>query len=186
MVARCSTLHTDRLVLRPWRDEDIEAFSALNADPKVMAFYPSVLSRDESVLRLAHMTRHFEEHGFGMWVVETGGRFVGLVGLAVPDFSARFTPCVEVGWRLAAEHWGRGYATEAARAAVMFGFNHLDLEEIVSFTTATNQRSRRVMEQLGMRRAPADDFLHPRLPEGHTLRPHVLYRLRRSEYRATR
>ena len=161
-----------------WRDEDLEPFSAVNADPRVMEFYPSTLSRSESELRLARMKLHFEEHGFGMWAVEAAGRFVGLVGLAVPDFRASFTPCVEIGWRLAAEHWGRGYATEAARAAATFGFDHLDLEEIVSFTTVANERSRRVMERLGMRRAPVDDFLHPGLPEGHPLRPHVLYRLR--------
>jgi len=178
MAALAPTLRTARLVLRPGRDEDIEPLAALNGDPRVMEYYPSVLSRDESASRLARMRSHFKEHGFGMWVVEADDEFIGVAGLAVPDFSGAFTPCVEVGWRLAAEHWGRGYATEAARAAVAFGFDALGLDELVSFTTVANKRSRRVMEKVGMQRSPADDFLHPSLPEGHPLRPHVLYRLR--------
>jgi RimJ/RimL family protein N-acetyltransferase len=109
--------------------------------------------------------------------------FIGFVGLSVPSFQAPFTPCVEIGWRLAHEHWGRGYATEAARAALAFGFRDLALEEIVSFTVPMNRRSRRVMERLGMTRSAADDFEHPALPEGHALRPHVLYRLRRGDWR---
>jgi ribosomal-protein-alanine N-acetyltransferase len=111
-------------------------------------------------------------------------RFIGIVGLARPDFEAPFMPAVEVGWRLAAEHWGQGYATEAAQGVLAFGFERLGLPEIVSFTTTANVRSRRVMEKLGMRRAPAEDFLHPLIAEGHPLRPHVLYRLPRQAFRA--
>lgn len=123
------------------------------------------------------MEAHFQEHGFGLWAVEIPGvaTFAGFVGLSVPRFEAHFTPCVEIGWRLAAPYWGRGYATEGARAALEFGFDHLHLDQIVSFTVPDNVRSRRVMEKIGMTHDPADDFDHPNLPEGHRLRRHVLY-----------
>jgi ribosomal-protein-alanine N-acetyltransferase len=124
---------------------------------------------------------HFAEHGFGLWAVEVAedGALAGFVGLQVPHFEAAFTPCVEVGWRLGRAHWGRGYATEAARAALDHGFGPAGLREIVSFTVPANRRSRAVMERLGMVRDPADDFDHRSLPEGHRLRRHVLYRIRR-------
>ena len=156
----------------------------MNADPRVMEFFPKTYSPLESEDGLARIRAHFAVHGFGLWAVERvgEGRFVGMVGLAVPTFVARFTPCVEVGWRLLVEHWGHGYATEAARAALHFGFESLGLPEIVSFTTANNLRSRRVMERLGMYRTPDDDFMHPSLPDGHPLRPHVLYRLPRAAF----
>jgi ribosomal-protein-alanine N-acetyltransferase len=176
-------IRTARLCLRPWRDEDIEPFAALNGDARVMEFYPALLTRAETEARLEKVRAHFAEHGFGMWVVEENGgaSFAGVVGLTVPDFVAPFTPCVDVGWRLAAAYWGRGYATEAARAALEFGFGALGLREIVAMTTVANVRSRRVMEKLGMRHDPADDFLHPSIPEGHPIRPHVLYRLGRGD-----
>jgi RimJ/RimL family protein N-acetyltransferase len=122
---------------------------------------------------------HFGEHGFGLWAIELPGvaPFIGFAGLTWARFSAPFTPCVEVGWRLAFEHWGHGYATEAARLALGYGFGTLALSEVVSFTSATNLRSRAVMERLGMRRDPAEDFDYPSFPEGHPLRRHVLYRL---------
>jgi RimJ/RimL family protein N-acetyltransferase len=172
------TIHTLRLDLRPWRDEDLPAFAALNADPRVMEFLPRPLDRAESDARAARIRDHFERRGFGLWAVEVPRviEFIGFVGLSVPDFEASFTPCVEVGWRLAHEHWGQGYATEAARAALDFGFRRLALDEIVSFTVPTNRRSRGVMERIGMTRTPADDFDHPALPAGHPLRRHVLYR----------
>jgi RimJ/RimL family protein N-acetyltransferase len=178
-------IRTDRLRIRSWREDDFDAYAAMNADPRVMKFFPGVLSRDESRLRFARGSARLAEHGYGFWPVEVigGAPFIGMVGLANPDFSAHFLPAVEIGWRLAAEHWGRGYATEAARAVVAFGFERLALPEIVSFTTVTNRPSRRVMEKLGMRHAPGDDFLHPSLPDGHPLRPHVLYRLPRAAYR---
>ena len=128
--------------------------------------------------------KHFDEHDFGLWAIEVPdvAPFIGFAGLASAQFSAPFTPCVEVGWRLAFEHWGHGYATEAARLALGYGFGTLALPEVVSFTSAANHRSRAVMERLGMRRDPAEDFDHPELPESHLLRRQVLYRLGSGSY----
>jgi ribosomal-protein-alanine N-acetyltransferase len=169
---------TARLRLRPWRDADLEPFAVLNADPRVMEFFPGRLSREQSDAIASRIRKHFDQHGYGLWAVELPELvpFVGFVGLSIPSFEAHFTPCVEIGWRLACEHWGRGYASEAATAALEFGFSKLGLAEIVSFTTTTNHRSMSVMERIGMTRAPQDDFDHPALPEGHPLRRHVLYR----------
>jgi RimJ/RimL family protein N-acetyltransferase len=171
-------IETNRLQLRHWRTEDLPAFAAMNADPRVVEFLPKALDRAESDARAARIRQHFAIHGFGLWAVEVPGvaDFIGFVGLSIAEFEAHFTPCVEVGWRLAHEYWGLGYATEAARAALDFGFNRLALKEIVSFTVPANRRSRAVMERIGMTRTPADDFDHPSLPEGHRLRRHVLYR----------
>jgi RimJ/RimL family protein N-acetyltransferase len=172
-------LHTDRLILRRWRVEDRLPFAALNADPRVMQYFPAILSRDESDARVERIEAHFRDHGYGLWAVEIPGLtpFAGFIGLAVPAFQAHFTPCVEVGWRLAADFWECGYSTEGARAALQFGFQHLGLSEIVSYTVLVNQRSRRVMQKLSMTRRPDDDFDHPLLPAGHALRRHVLYRI---------
>jgi RimJ/RimL family protein N-acetyltransferase len=173
------SIRTDRLVLRRWRDEDLEPFAELNADPEVMAFMPAQLDRRESDALATRIREQFEQRGFGLWAVEVPevASFIGYVGLSVPRFTAAFTPCVEVGWRLARLHWGRGYATEAARATLTFGFERVGLEEIVSFTAPANVRSIAVMERLGMSHDAADDFDHPSLPVGHALRRHVLYRL---------
>ena len=181
-------LTTARLRLRQWREEDLAPFAALNADPQVMEFFPKVLTRAESDAVAGRIRDHFVRHGFGLWAVEVRGAadFVGFVGLAVPSFDAHFTPCVEIGWRLAREHWGHGYATEAATAALAFGFGDRALEEIVAFTVPTNIPSRRVMGRLGMRRLPADDFEHPAIADGHPLRSHVLYRLRRADWKPRR
>jgi RimJ/RimL family protein N-acetyltransferase len=150
-----------------------------------MEFLPQPLDRTESDALASRIRDHFAGHGFGLWAVEAPGvaDFIGFVGLAVPSFQAHFMPCVEIGWRLAYEYWGHGYATEAARAALGFGFRDLALDEIVSFTVPPNWRSRRVMERLGMKRSASEDFEHPALPEGHPLRSHVLYRLSRREWR---
>ena len=174
-------IQTDRLLLRRWVQSDRLPFARLNADPQVMEHFPSVLTHDECDAMVARIESHFEQHGFGLWAVEVRGQipFIGFVGLSIPSFEAHFTPCVEVGWRLALEFWGRGYATEAARAALAFGFGPLDLEEIVSFTVPENERSRRVMDRVGMTHNPADDFEHPSLPGR---RRHVLYRLRAPGY----
>ena len=181
-MASPSTLKTSRLDLRLWRDEDLRALAAMNADPRVMEFFPKVLDRAESDAQAARIRDHFARRGFGLWVVEVPGiaDFIGFVGLAVPTIETHFTPCVEIGWRLIPEHWGKGYATEAALASLDFGFRQLGLDEIVSYTAVPNVRSRRVMERIGMSHTPADDFDHPSISEGHPLRRHVLYRARRS------
>jgi RimJ/RimL family protein N-acetyltransferase len=181
-------LETPRLRLRSWREQDLPAFAAMNADARVMGFLPKTLTQAESDSMVARIREHFDRHGFGLWAVEIieGKRFAGFVGLSVPRFEAHFTPCVEVGWRLAFEHWGHGYATEAATAAVDFGFHNLGLGQIVSFTVPDNLRSCRVMDRLGMTHNPADDFEHPLLPEGHRLRWHVLHRLLRISWRSSR
>jgi RimJ/RimL family protein N-acetyltransferase len=173
-------LRTERL-LRRWREEDLETFARLNADPEVMRHFKSTLDRPASDLLAGRIESGFDERGFGLWAVEVPDEapFIGFVGLDRAVFPAPFTPAVEVGWRLARAYWGRGYATEGARAALAFGFDRLGLAEIVSLTTHGNTRSRAVMERLGMTRNPDDDFDHPSLPEGHPLRRHVLYRLRR-------
>ena len=183
-----ASLSGDRVRLRRWREEDREAFAAMNCDARVMEFFASPLSRGDSDAMTDRIEQHFDEHGFGLWAIEVPGvaPFIGFAGLTWAKFSAPFTPCVEVGWRLAFEHWGHGYATEAARLALGYGFGTLALPEIVSFTSATNHHSRAVMERLGMRRDPADDFDYPALPDGHPLRRHVLYRLGSDSYVAMR
>lgn len=180
MIAPAS-LRTERLVLRDWRESDREPFAAMNADPAVMEFFPRPLERAESDAAVSRIREHLASHGFGLWAVEVPGvaEFIGFVGLAIPRFEAHFTPCVEIGWRLARAFWSRGYATEAARAALGYGFRERGLDEIVSFTAVGNLRSRAVMERIGMTRSPDDDFDHPALPEGHLLRRHVLDRVRR-------
>lgn len=177
------TLQGPRVTLRPWRADDVESFALMNADPRVMEFLPALLSRDEAAQMIARAQGAIEERGWGMWALQVDGRCIGFTGLGIPRFDAPFMPCVEVGWRLAHDAWGRGYATEAARLALRYGFDELHLAEIVSYTTVNNLRSRRVMERLGMTRDPADDFLHPSLV-GHPLQPHVLYRLQAAGLRA--
>jgi RimJ/RimL family protein N-acetyltransferase len=176
-----ATLESSRLRLRDWQDADLAPFAALNADPRVMEYFPRPLDRAESDAAVVRIRAHFARRGFGLWAVEAPGvaEFVGFVGLSVPSFEAHFTPCVEIGWRLAREFWGRGYATEAALAVLNHGFGTLGLAEIVSFTAAANARSRAVMERIGMHRSDADDFDNPNLSPGHPLRRHVLYRLGR-------
>jgi RimJ/RimL family protein N-acetyltransferase len=178
-------LRTERLILRPWRDRDVAAFAALNADPEVMAEMGGPRNRADSEAVTRRIRAHFDAHGYGVWAAELPdvASFIGFIGLAIPGFEAFFTPCVEIGWRLARPHWGQGYASEGARAALDFGFDKLGLGEIVSFTTTTNLRSRRVMQRIGMTRRAEQDFDHPNLPEGHPLRRHVLYRIGREQWR---
>ena len=174
-------LGTDRLWLRRWLPEDRVPFAALNADARVMDYFSAVLSREESDTLASRIEAHFEQHDFGLWAVEIADvtSFAGFIGLSVPSFEAPFTPCVEIGWRLAADYWGFGYATEGARVALDFAFKTLKLHEVISFTSPGNLRSRRVMEKIGMVHDPAGDFDHPALPQGHLLRRHVLYRMTR-------
>jgi ribosomal-protein-alanine N-acetyltransferase len=178
-------LTTDRLLLRRWRDDDREPFARINADLRTMEFFPAPLSRAESDALLDRLEASIDRHGFGFWAVELrdSGELAGFTGLNVPAFEAPFTPAVEIGWRLAPEHWGRGYASEAARAALAFGFERAGAERIVSFTAVLNERSQRVMERIGMRRVADGDFLHPVLPPDHRLAPHVLYELTAADWR---
>jgi RimJ/RimL family protein N-acetyltransferase len=176
-------IQTERLLLRRWKEEDREPFYRLNSDPLVMEFMPARLTRPESDQLVDRITEHFRERNFGLYAAELreNRSFIGYVGLAVPSFEASFTPCVEIGWRLSAEYWGRGLATEGARAVVKHAFGELGLDEIVSFTVPENVRSRRVMEKIEMSHHASEDFDHPNLPEGHPLGRHVLYRLRRAK-----
>ena len=173
-------LDTERLRLRRWRAADRAPFAALNADPRVMEHFPDCLTRQQSDRLVERIEADFELYGYGLWALETRatGEFVGFTGLSKVSFEASFTPAVEVGWRLARSAWGRGYATEAARASLAYGFDEVGLSEVVSFTAAGNRRSRTVMERIGLDRDPAGDFDHPSLPAGHRLSRHVLYRLR--------
>ena len=173
------SLATERLTLRRWGDADLEPFARINADPVVMEYLLEPLTRVESDAMVERIEATFERDGLGLWAVEViaTGELAGFVGLWPATFDAHFTPAVEVGWRLAAAQWGRGYATEAARRAIDDGFTRLGLTEIVSFTAVINDRSRRVMRKLGMSHDPTDDFDHPAVPAGHRLRRHVLYRI---------
>lgn len=172
-------IKTPRLILRRWRESDRKPFAALNADPVVMEYFPERLTRQQSESLIEEIEAGLEERGYGLWAVqvEATSEFIGFTGLEVPTFNASFTPAVEVGWRLARSAWGNGYATEAARASLAFGFEEVGLVEIVSFTAATNMRSRAVMDRIGMIHKPGDDFDHPGLPNGHPLSRHVLYRV---------
>ena len=185
MRTEAGEIRTERLLLRRWREADREPFAKINRDPAVMEFFPALLTLEESNQIIDRIEQRMGESGFGLWALEETGskQFIGFIGLSVPNFEAPFRPCVEIGWRLAPEYWGRGLATEGARAVVAHAFGVLALREIVSFTTIENLRSRRVMEKLGMTRDPKDDFNHPLIPEGHRLRPHVLYRLKRDEWK---
>jgi RimJ/RimL family protein N-acetyltransferase len=176
---KVAILPTPRLRLRPWCEDDLDAWLALHADARVTEWLGGSGDRAEVLARFILVRKRFDERGYGWWALEVqGGPVVGAIGLQPTPFDASFTPVHEVGWRLAHEAWGHGYATEGARAALDFGFDVLGLDEIVAFTAKTNERSQRVMERLGMTRDPAHDFDNPRLPEDHPLRPHVLYRLR--------
>jgi ribosomal-protein-alanine N-acetyltransferase len=184
-VADAPVLRTERLLLRGWRASDREPFAAMNADPRVMEHFPAPLTAPESDAFVRRIEDGFARHGFGLWAVEVPARrpFIGFVGLSVPSFDAHFTPAVEVGWRLDAGAWGRGYATEAAAASVAFGFEMAGLDELVSFTVPANVRSIAVMRRLGMTHDARDDFDHPRQPAGSPLRRHVLYRISREAWR---
>ena len=175
-------LRTERLLLRTWREEDRAPWAALNADPEVRRWFPSVLDRAASDAEMDRHAAALDERGWGLWAVEVvdGDPFIGFVGLAPAPPLAPCAPAVEVGWRLARSAWGRGYAPEAARLVLDHAFGVLGLDEVVSFTAVGNQPSRRVMEKIGMVRDEAGDFDHPNVPEGHPLRRHVLYRARTS------
>jgi len=170
-------IRTERLVLRGWRETDREPWAAMNADPEVREFFPGTLDRAAADAAFDRFSTTLDSRGWGLWALEHEGRFIGFTGLNPVDFEVSFAPATEVGWRLRRDAWGRGLATEAARAAVAYAFIDLGLHELVSFTAAGNSRSRAVMERIGMARDPRDDFDHPKLPADSPLRRHVLYRL---------
>ncbi|MDH3739119.1 MAG: GNAT family N-acetyltransferase [Alphaproteobacteria bacterium] len=173
-------LETERLILRDWREQDLEPFAAMNADNAVMEFFPAVFSREESYAIAMRLQQDIDEIGYGFFAValKATGNFIGSVGLSAVTFDAAFVPAVEIAWRLAAASWGQGFASEAARACLSHGFSGLGLSEIVSFTTPQNTKSMAVMERIGMSRDLEGDFEHPNLPVGHHLRAHVLYRIK--------
>lgn len=181
------TLNTKRLILRPWTEEDLQPFAQLNADKRVREYFPGLLSRQESDTSVKFFSEQIQKCGWGLWAASLAetGEFIGFIGLQHVYFSAPFNqsvPAVEIGWRLAFNHWGKGYATEGALTALKYGFETLGLEEIVSFTAVANQRSKHVMEKIGMHHNPEDDFNHPNIAEGHPLRRHVLYRLEKAKW----
>lgn len=175
-----NVLETNRLRLRPWKDEDLIPFAALNADPRVMEFFPKTLSLEETAYFINVIKSRFDRDGFCFFAVElkASQEFIGMIGLNIPTFSTSFTPCVEIGWRIAYDHWNKGYATEGALACLDYGFNTLKLAEILSWTAVLNKASQRIMEKIGMHRDLKGDFDHPSLPDGHLLQRHVLYRLK--------
>jgi 3-dehydroquinate dehydratase/shikimate dehydrogenase len=173
------TLKTERLILRPWKDKDLIPLTQLNLDPRVMEYFPRPFTPTESKEILDRFNSRIQNDGFSFAAAElqSTGEFIGFIGLNRPAFSAPFMPCVEIGWRIAFEHWGKGYATEGALAALEYGFNDLGLKEIVSFTAKINERSRRVMEKIGMKQDVDGSFEHPNVEDGDPLKTHVLYRL---------
>ena len=186
-MSRAIELRTSRLRLRQWQETDREPFARLNADPEVMRFFAAPQTREQSDRSIAVWTEELEQRGWSNWAVEriADGRLIGFVGLTVPRRALPFTPCVEVGYRLAKEYWGQGFATEAAREALRHGFETLRLSEVVSFTAKLNLPAPAVMKRLGLVDA-REDFEHPALPEGSPLRPHCLYRLSRQRWLADR
>ena len=184
-MTQVATLRTERLLLRPWRSSDRVPFAALNADTRVMEHFPRTSTREESDAFADRIIARMDQQGFGLWAAEVPGvaDFIGFIGLNSAD-AVLGRPVLEIGWRLAAEHWGRGYATEGARASLAHAFDVLDRDEVVSFTTTANQRSRHVMEKLGLVRRAEDDFDHPGVPPTWPGRRHVLYRITRDEWRS--
>jgi ribosomal-protein-alanine N-acetyltransferase len=173
-------LETERLLLRRWKDSDREPFAKMNANPRVMEFFAGCLTREESDQFIDRAESDIENYGFGLFAAELKetSAFIGFIGLHTTTFQAHFTPAVEIGWRIDEPYWRKGLATEGSRGVIEYAFKRLRLDALVSFTAPDNQSSRRLMERLGMTHNPADDFNHPRLPEGHRLRRQVLYRLK--------
>lgn len=177
-------LETARLILRTWKESDLDAMATIDQDPKVCQYLSAVGTRAGTEAGIERIKKCYEEHGFCLYAVELKSthEMIGFVGLSIPSFEAHFTPAIEIGWRLSSHHWGKGYATEAAWAVLHYAFLELNLNEIVSFTAVNNQVSRRVMEKIGMRRDFSGDFDHPRLRDDSPLKRHVLYRISRQEY----
>ena len=174
-----SFIHTPRLILRQWHDTDLEPYVAMNMDPEVMRYFPALQSQKDSIAQVARFQTFIEENGFGFFAVERRdtGAFIGFTGLSRPRFESFFTPCIEIGWRLARAHWGQGFAQEAARACLDMGFDKLNFNEIYSFTSQLNLPSLNVMKKIGMKEV--GQFEHPLLPEGHPIKTHRLYKIER-------
>ena len=172
-------LETDRLIMRAWSKEDLLPFARLNANPKVMEHFPQSLSLEETQNMMASIENRFVKNGFSFFATELKAtqQFIGFIGLNIPGYTTPFSPCVEIGWRLDEEFWNMGYATEGAKACLKWGFETLDLKEIVSFTATSNKTSERIMQKIGMTRDMAGDFAHPSLAPDHPLSQHVLYRI---------
>lgn len=175
-------IETKRLLLRAWEEKDRSEFARMNADSRVMEFFPALWTQEESDAVFEKLKALMEERGWGLWVLEekSSGNFMGFTGLNVPNFEAPFMPAVEIGWRILPEFWNEGFATEAAIKSLWFGFKVLGLEEIVSFTAVGNVKSQRIMEKIGMKRCMVKDFLHPKVPDGHVLKAHVVYEIPKS------
>ena len=169
---------TERLKLREWQSNDLPVFAAMNADPAVMEYFPALLNEAQSNAFIDRIRLHFENYSFGLYALERKdtGSFIGFTGLMIPRFESYFTPCVEIGWRLSKENWGNGYAIEAAKACIQFGFDILQIEKIVSFTSVYNQRSEIVMKRIGMEYNGI--FEHPMIDKSHFLCNHVLYSIK--------
>jgi len=177
-------IETEHLILRTWKEEDIEPMTAIDKDPLVCKYFPALGNREATLAFIKGNTEFYHQHGFMFYAVELKSthEMIGFIGLKRPSFEAHFTPAIEIGWRLASKHWNKGYATEGAKVALNYGFNQLNLDEIVSFTVVDNIPSRRIMEKIGMHHNPTDDFDHPKLAQGNPLRRHVLYRLCKIDY----
>ncbi len=173
-------ISTPRLVLRKWQVSDIEPFAQMNSDATVMKYFPSILSRAQTIAMIDRINNHFEKNNFGLYAVEEkkSGVFMGFTGFAIPSFESFFTPCVEIGWRYRKEYWHQGFATEAASACLQYGFNMLEFEKIYSFTAAINQPSENLMKRIGM--IKAGTFKHPKIDTHDILCRHVLYRIDKS------
>ncbi|HAT3869049.1 GNAT family N-acetyltransferase [Legionella pneumophila serogroup 2] len=175
-------IKTSRLILRPWRQSDLESYFLINQDTKVLEFLPGSISKEQINDFMQYQNQQLETRGYMLWAVELQdtGELIGFTGLNYFDKPAHFSPAVEIGWRLGSQYWGFGYATEGALAALDYGFNHLGLNEIVAFTVPDNLRSRKVMERIGMTHDVDGSFAHPKLPTDHHLSKHVLYRIKKS------
>lgn len=177
-------LKTKRLLLRHWKKTDLPIFAKMNSDPKVMEFFQSLLTRKESDDLTKKIQKELNEKNYGLWAVELPGitPFIGFIGLHYPNFKAKFTPCIEIGWRLDSNYWNKGYATEGAKKALEYGFSVLNLNEIVSFTSHLNHKSIKVMQKLNMKSNPKETFIYPKIPKDSPLNPFVLYRIKKNEY----
>ncbi|HAT9135723.1 TPA: GNAT family N-acetyltransferase [Legionella pneumophila] len=177
-------LETERLLLRTFQEDDVESMIAINQDKKVMQFFPSVPTEEETIAFIDKVIAHQEQHGFSLYATEikTTGEMIGFVGLFTATFEAYFTPATEIGWRLSSKHWNQGYATEAAKAVLDYAFNERKLDEVVSFTSILNKPSIRIMQKIGMHTNSEDDFDNPNVPADSPLLKHVLYKIKRKEY----